>query len=93
MFHVPYTAGRRRLTSRVLYWLRMKVPGGKWALNLVRRRSMRAPVMQMNAYSVTGLFDILWDEGCSEMHVRFSDHDGARGVLIFARKAAVPVFT
>jgi hypothetical protein len=92
MFHVPYTTGRRRLPSRVLYWLRMTVPGGKWALNLARGRSMRAPVMQMNEYSVTRLFDILWNEGCSEMHVRFSDHAGARGVLIFARKAAVPVF-
>jgi SAM-dependent methyltransferase len=93
MFHVPYTAGRQRLKSRALYWLRMNVPGAKWALNLARGRSMRAPVMQMNEYSVTRLFDILWNEGCSEMHVRFSDHDGARGVLVFARKAAVPVFT
>ena len=93
MFHVPYTDGRKRLTSRILYWLRMRVPGGKWVLNLARGRSIRAPVMQMNEYSVTRLFDILWNEGCSEMHVRFSDHAGARGVLIFARKAEVPVFT
>ena len=93
MFHVPYTAGRQRLTSRTLYWLRMKVPGAKWALNVARGRAARAPVMQMNAYSVTRLLDILWGEGCSEMHVRFSNHDGARGVLIFARKAPVPVFT
>src|SRR6266550_1447345 len=40
MFHVPYTAGRQRLTSKALYWLRMRVPGGKWALNLARGRSM-----------------------------------------------------
>jgi SAM-dependent methyltransferase len=93
MFHVPYTAGRKRLTSRVFYWLRMRVPGAKWVLNLARGRSVRAPVMQMNVYSVTRLLDTLWDEGCSEMHVRFSDHGGARGVLIFARKAALPTFT
>ena len=93
MFHVPYTAGRQRLTARVLYWLRVNVPGGKWALNVLRGRAMRAPVMQMNVYSVTRLLDILWSEGCREAHVRFSDHDGARGVLLFARKAAVPVFT
>ena len=92
VFHVPYSTGRQRLTPRILYWLRMKVPGGHWALNLARGRSMYAPVMQMNEYSVTRLFDILWDEGCSEMHVRFSDHGGVRGVLIFARKTAVPVF-
>ena len=93
MFHVPYTDGRERLTSRLVYWLRMNVPGGKWALNLARGRSLRAPVIQMNEYSVTRLLEILWREGCREAHVRFSDHDGARGVLIFARKAAVPVFT
>ena len=92
MFHAPYTAGRRGLMSKALYSLRMKVPGGKWALNLARGRSMRAPVMQMNEYSVTRLVDILWNEGCSELHVRFSNHNGARGVLIFARKAAVPLF-
>jgi SAM-dependent methyltransferase len=93
MFHVPYTPGRTRLTSKLLYWLRTKVPGGKWVLNLARGRAVSAPVMQMNAYSVTRLLDILWGEGCLEMHVRFSNHDGARGVLIFARKANVPVFT
>jgi len=26
------------------------------------------------------------------MHVRFSNHDGARGVLIFAAKADVPSY-
>ena len=93
MFQFPYTAGRKGFVSKVLYWGRMKVPGGKWALNLVRGRTPTAPVMQMNAYSVTRLLDILWGEGCPEMHVRFSDHDGARGVLVFARKADVAVFT
>ena len=93
MFHVPYTAGRNHLTSKVLYWVRMNVPGGKWALNVLRGRAIRAPVMQMNEYSVTRLLDILWSAGCHEAYVRFSDHDGARGVLIFARKAPVPVFT
>jgi SAM-dependent methyltransferase len=92
MFHVPYTAGRTRLTAKLLYWLSINVPGGKSALNLLKRRSIDAPAMQMNEYSVTRLLDILWSEGCHEAHVRFSDHQGARGVLIFARKAAVPVF-
>jgi SAM-dependent methyltransferase len=93
MFHVPYSAGMERTLSKAVYWLRVNVPGGKWALNLLRGRAMRAPVMQMNEYSVTRLLDILWSEGCHEAHVRFSDHNGARGVLIFARKAMVPVFT
>jgi SAM-dependent methyltransferase len=92
MFQVPYTAGRDRPARKLVYWLRVNVPGAKWALNLARGRDFRAPVMQMNEYSVTRLLDILWSEGCGEAHVRFSDHDGARGVLLFARKADVGVF-
>ena len=93
MFHVPYTAGHESVISRVIYWLRVYLPGGKEALNLLRARPLRAPVMQMNEYSVTRLLDIVWSEGCAEVHVRFSNHNGARGVLLFARKAPVPVFT
>ena len=92
MFHVPYTTGRNSLLGRIVYWSRMNVPGAKALLNLARRRAPDAPVMQMNAYSVTRLIDLLRDAGCREVHVRFSDHDGARGVLLFARKLDAPLF-
>jgi hypothetical protein len=48
--------------------------------------------MQINRYSVTRLLDILWRAGCPEVHVRFSDHGGYRGVLLFARKLAAEAF-
>jgi len=93
MFHVPYSSGRASLPSRMIYWARVNVPGAKAAVNLVRRRPVGTPVMQMNAYSITRLLDLLWDAGCREVHVRFSDHAGARGALLFARKSDVPIFT
>src|SRR3954471_18897825 len=92
MFQVPYTAGRRRTLDRLIYWLRLNLPGAKAAFNLAKRRDLRAPVMQMNEYSITRLLDILRSEGCGEAHIRFSDHDGARGVLIFARRIPAEVF-
>lgn len=92
MFHVPYTTGRENATSRAVYWARMNVPGAKWVLNLARGRRASAPVMQMNAYSVTRLLDLLYEAGCREIYVRFSDHNGARGVLLFARRSAAPIF-
>jgi SAM-dependent methyltransferase len=92
MIQVPYTGGRKRLVDRLVYWTRMVVPGGRQILNLVRGKPMRAPVMQMNAYSVTRLLDILASRGCRDIHVRFSDHSGARGVLLFARKHPAPIF-
>jgi len=93
MFQVPYTGGRDRLLSKLLYWTRMAIPGGKQTLNLLRGKPPGAPVMQMNPYSVTRLLDVLAGEGCQEVHVRFSDHNGARGVLLFARKSPAPIFT
>ena len=92
VIHVPYTTGRLSFVGRALYWSRMNVPGAKAFLNLAKRRAPDAPVMQMNAYSVTRVIDLLRDAGCSEIHVRFSDHDGARGALLFARKSDAPVF-
>jgi SAM-dependent methyltransferase len=93
MFHVPYSTGRESVLKRLLYWARVNAPGGKAALNLARGRSLTAPFMQMNAYSVSRLLDSLFDQGCREVHLRFSDHAGARGVLLFARKAPLAVFT
>ena len=93
MLQVPYSSGRASATSRLIYWARLNVPGAKAALNLALGRAASAPVMQMNAYSLTRLLDLLRDEGCHETHVRFSDHSGARGALLFARKSNAPLFT
>ncbi|HEY6089488.1 MAG TPA: class I SAM-dependent methyltransferase [Gemmatimonadaceae bacterium] len=86
VFHVTYAQASNRPLSRVLYWARMRVPGAHWALNDARGRPAGAPLMQINRYSVTRLLDILRRNGCSEVYVRFSDHQGYLGVLLFARK-------
>ena len=92
VIQAPYTTGRKEILGRTIYWARMHLPGARQILNLALRRSPSAPVMQMNAYSVTRLVDLLRDAGCADIHVRFSDHDGARGVLLFARKSNAPIF-
>jgi SAM-dependent methyltransferase len=92
MFHVTYRSGITGLSSRLRYWVRVNAPAASWAINLARGRARSAPVMQMNQYSITRLLDILCNEGCREVHVRFSDHGGAQGVLLFARKSDTPIF-
>lgn len=92
VFHVTYSRAQRPILNRALYWARTRVPFAHPLLNLAFGRSARAPLMQGNKYSVTRILDILWRQGCGEVHVRFSDHDGNRGVVLFARKAEVPVF-
>ena len=92
VFHVTYERADTPPLRRLLYWARTHVPGAHLALNVALGRPARAPLMQINRYSVTRLLDILWRKGCAEVHVRFSDHGGYRGVLLFARKAPVEVF-
>lgn len=92
VFHVTYARPVSSPVSRLVYWARTQVPGAHWALNLARGRPIRTPLMQSNRYSVTRLLDILWRQGCPEVHVRFSDHQGYRGVLLFGRKADIGVF-
>ena len=91
MFHITYASGLKRRNSAA-YWARLHVPGANALLNLVHGRAPNAPIMQMNSYSATRVLDILRSEGCHEVHVRFSDHGGARGLLLFARKGDEAIF-
>jgi len=92
VFHVTYARAVTPPIRRLLYWARTRVPGAHWALNLALGRPSRSPLMQSNRYSVTRLLDLLLRQGCAEVHVRFSDHQGYRGALLFARKGPVEVF-
>jgi SAM-dependent methyltransferase len=90
VFHVTYLHPPASPLRRLLYWARTRLPGAHWALNIARGRPASTPMMQANRYSVTRLLDILSGAGCPEVHVRFTNHDGYRGVLLFARKGATP---
>jgi SAM-dependent methyltransferase len=92
MFHVAYRSGITGFSNRLRYWVRVNVPGARLVAGLARGRARSAPVMQMNEYSITRLLDLLCSEGCREVYVRFSDHGGVRGALLFARKSDAPIF-
>ncbi|HKW48861.1 MAG TPA: methyltransferase domain-containing protein [Gemmatimonadaceae bacterium] len=89
IIHATYAhATGAPLLGRLLYWARTRIPAAHWTLNLALGRPLQAPLMQSNLYSVTRLLDILWQAGCEEVHVRFTNHQGNRGVLLFAHRAA-----
>jgi len=92
MFHITYDAGLADPVSRLRYWVRVNVPVARRFLNLARGRTSPGPLMQMNEYSLTRMLDLLRRAGCGEVHVRFSDHGGVKGALIFARKSDPGVF-
>lgn len=91
MFHVTYAHTVGPL-HRLFYWSRTRVPGAHALLNLALGRAPTAPMMQGNDYSVTRLLDMMNELGCGDVHVRFSDHQGQRGALLFCRRSSVPAF-
>ncbi len=69
-------------------WVRKNVPVAHGVMNLLRGRSWRHPLMQMNAYSLSSLFRVLYETGCESVQSHFTNHDGYIGAVLFFRKGA-----
>jgi SAM-dependent methyltransferase len=75
-------------TVRMSKWVRTNVPLAHGVINLFRGRSWRHPLMQMNAYSLNGLFEVLYEAGCSRAYIQFTNHGGYIGiVLLFVKNS------
>jgi len=70
---------------RVLRGMRKRVIGLHPLLEMLRGRAPQ-PFMQMNLYPLNSLFAELQRHGCHRVAVRFSDHFGHLGVVLFAQR-------
>jgi SAM-dependent methyltransferase len=71
---------------RVLRGMRKRIFGVHRLLEMLRGRAPQ-PFMQMNLYPLNSLFAALQRHGCHRVAVRFSDHFGHLGVVLFAQRA------
>lgn len=87
--HVLY---RRRTNPlrRAFHWARKHVPGAAALVERLGPRAARARFMQMNAYPLSDLFEVLQDHSCGGVWVEFSNHGSATtdnlGVMLFFTK-------
>jgi SAM-dependent methyltransferase len=60
-------------------------------MNLIEGHSFDRPlpIMQMNAYDLTTIYNLLYENKCGEVYTRFTDHGGQLGVLLFFRKKSI----
>jgi 2-polyprenyl-3-methyl-5-hydroxy-6-metoxy-1,4-benzoquinol methylase len=77
----------RRIASR----LRTTVPGLNAVANLMQRQPSDAHFMQMNAYDMNRLLDLLYERGFTHSYCVLTDHGGFRGVLVVAERVTVRV--
>jgi SAM-dependent methyltransferase len=76
--------------KRIALEVRKSVPLAHNVANLLQRRPFGYPLMQMNDYDLNRLMRVLQDRGCHRVHLRFSDHGGFLGVVLFFQKVELP---
>jgi trans-aconitate methyltransferase len=68
-------------------WVIREVPFAPALIDLMKGRTARLPVMEMNTYRINHLFSILQiDCGIERLHVKFIRHEQHLGVMLFFRK-------
>lgn len=78
------------VTRRIYAAARTEIRRAAEFLRLLPRRSRSGPIMEMNAYDIGELLRTLQDSGCHRIHLRFTDHGGPRGVVMFFQKDRLP---
>ena len=89
VLHVTFDS-EQPLRSRLVAWGRRSLPlfHGLW--NWRHGKRFDAPWMQMNRYDQNRLLRILQDAGCHRVELRFTNHFGHRGVVLFFQKTMLP---
>ena len=84
--HFTYRWRATRL-ERWKCWVIREVPFAPAMVDLLKGRSTRLPVMEMNSYRINHLFSILQREYRIErVHVKFIRHEQHLGVMLFFQK-------
>jgi trans-aconitate methyltransferase len=76
--------------KRALRRARAVVPYLHNFANVVQGLPFGTPNMQMNEYDTKRLFLLLQQNGCHRIHVRFSNHGGFLGLMLFFKKETLP---
>jgi trans-aconitate methyltransferase len=85
-----FTFARRASNLRIfLQRMRDSVPFANGFYNLLLGRRFSYPHMEMNCYEISTIFDALFANGCRDIHVRFSDHNGFIGAMFYFKKRQI----
>jgi SAM-dependent methyltransferase len=81
----------RHASKHRVFLQRMRglVPLANGFYNLICGRAFSHPIMEMNLYEINGILDVLYQNGCHDVHIRFSDHDGFIGAMLYFKKRAL----
>ncbi|MCG8619767.1 MAG: class I SAM-dependent methyltransferase [Desulfobacterales bacterium] len=72
--------------SRLKYWMKVHLPFVKNIHNLLHRKEWGTPMMQLNAYNLNRITDILRRKGCNHLYLRPTKEGRYRGMIVIAQK-------
>lgn len=72
--------------KRITGWAKAMIPGVNAASNLLHKRPLATPYMQMNIYDINKFLESLHADGFGHAYCVSTDHGGYRGALIVAQK-------
>jgi len=72
----------KKLITKIKGW----TPFSKMIINLVQKRSLDSPVMQMNCYDIGRLLEIIQSKNGNEVFLEFTKHAEYAGVVIWFQK-------
>jgi 2-polyprenyl-3-methyl-5-hydroxy-6-metoxy-1,4-benzoquinol methylase len=81
---------RASRARRALHWMRRHIPLMNHLTNVIQGRQPGYPLMEMHNYGLNQIFLTLQAHACHQCHIRFTDHGGHLGVVLFLVKGALP---
>lgn len=76
----------RRLSKRMVYFLKHRVPGARHLFNLLQGKGLNEPLMQMNEYDLPAILEMFTSHGMEDIVLIPMDAHSTHAVMIFARK-------
>lgn len=87
---IHFTYAKDYRIRKLVPWIKNYVPLSRYFINLLKRRNLFAPQMQMNTYDLNKLFFIMQKSNVSEFHAEYTDHGGELGIELYFRMFRKP---
>lgn len=86
--HVTFADNRSRV-RRLLSRIKAGVPGAAQLHNLLRRRPLNFPAMQMYSYRLDRVFQLLYENGCHKVISHSTEHGKHLGLFLIFEKSSL----
>jgi ubiquinone/menaquinone biosynthesis C-methylase UbiE len=80
----------RSAVRRGISFVRWRVGLFHRVMNLLQGKKFSTPPMEMNAYSMSRVFDLLTEMGCSNVHSEFWEHKDFHGAMLYFERQGGP---